>query len=279
MRIFSKILKVLLPLALLGVVFMIVYQVVLKNKTEKEKAVFMNQLEQSKSNQDELLMKKNDEMSEKNELELEKSVLPAENKTVFSDMQMLVPFTVQAPFGKWDNPLFQNGCEEASIAMAMNWVRGKTFTAKSAEKEILDISAWEDKTFGQAVDSSVDDIARILREHYGYQNFEVMKDVNLDDIKLQLKSSRVVLVPMNGKILANPHFTPPGPDQHMLVVVGYDSEADEFITNDPGTKFGANYHYAVSKFMDAIWSYPSGAEHAIYPGRQKSKKAMVSIWK
>lgn len=47
----------------------------------------------------------------------ERAVLPsaAEEKTI--------PFIAHAPGGKWDNPIFRDGCEEASMLMVMGWIR------------------------------------------------------------------------------------------------------------------------------------------------------------
>lgn len=209
----------------------------------------------------------------------EKKSPKAEDKTVFGDIFIDVPFTSQAPSGKWSNPLFENGCEEASVAMAMAWVEGRTFSVANAEKEILDISAWEKEMFGFAIDTSVADTARILREYYKHQNVEVLKDITAQDIKRELSKGRLVIAPADGKLLANPHYTPPGPDQHMLVITGYDSKTDEFVTNDPGTKFGEKYRYDVKTFENAIWSYPSGVEHAVFPGAQNAKRDIISIGK
>ncbi len=38
-----------------------------------------------------------------------------------------VPFTVQAPLGDWTDARQQDGCEEASVLMAMAWVRDEEF--------------------------------------------------------------------------------------------------------------------------------------------------------
>lgn len=210
---------------------------------------------------------------------VEKEFPKVEAETVFVDIFINVPFTSQAPSGKWSNPLFENGCEEASVAMAMAWVEGRTFSVANAEKEILDIAAWEQDMFGFAIDTSVADTARIVREYYKYQNIEVFKDITAIDIKRELSKGRIVIAPADGKLLANPHYTPPGPDQHMLVITGYDSKTDEFVTNDPGTKFGEKYRYDARVFENAIWSYPSGVEHAVFPGAQNAKRDIISIGK
>ena len=51
-----------------------------------------------------------------------------------------VPFTSQAPFANWDDIVFQNACEEASIIMAMRWVNNQSLTQAEANFEIATIS-------------------------------------------------------------------------------------------------------------------------------------------
>src|SRR3989338_7629179 len=48
-----------------------------------------------------------------------------------------VPFTSQAPRGNWKDPRQQAGCEEASVLMAMRWVRGKSLSMAQAEAQII----------------------------------------------------------------------------------------------------------------------------------------------
>ncbi|KKP97626.1 MAG: hypothetical protein US25_C0005G0015 [Candidatus Moranbacteria bacterium GW2011_GWE1_36_7] len=204
-------------------------------------------------------------------------VSPEKEEVVFKNVLLEVPFVLQAPSGNWENPFFQNGCEEVSVIMAMGWIKRKIFSIDEAEKEILKISAWEEGVFGHAVDTSVEDTAKIIREYYNHDDVKILKNITVDDIKKELMSGRLLIVPMDGKILNNPHYTPPGPDEHMLVVLGYDNKTDEFITNDPGTKFGKEYRYAAKSFFKAIWSYPSGSVHAAYPGIENAKKDMISI--
>jgi hypothetical protein len=43
-------------------------------------------------------------------------------KTVRPNINISVPFTSQAPLGQWKDERQQDGCEEASAAMAMAWV-------------------------------------------------------------------------------------------------------------------------------------------------------------
>lgn len=191
--------------------------------------------------------------------------------------QTKVPFTSQAPLGDWSDLRNQNGCEEASVAMAMRWVKDKTFSSPSdAQQEIFDIAKFEEKAFGTFVDATVADVGKILTELYGFKNFAIKEDIVLDDLKNELEKGSIILVPAYGRALKNPYYTQPGPITHMLVLVGYDQETKEFITNDPGTKRGNGYRYNEKVLFDAVWAYPGGQEHS-QPPKSTERKSMLII--
>ena len=50
--------------------------------------------------------------------------------------------------------------------------------------------------------------------------------------------------------LINPNFTGNGPLYHMLVIKGFVD--DKFITNDPGTRNGADFVYTEANLMNSI---------------------------
>ena len=75
---------------------------------------------------------------------------------------------------------------------------------------------------------------------------------------MELEAGHLVIIPTNGQALKNPNFTLPGPERHMLVVKGYDYETEEFITNDPGTRNGADYRYKKDLLFEAIRNYKTG---------------------
>ncbi|MDD5464421.1 MAG: C39 family peptidase [Candidatus Moranbacteria bacterium] len=187
-----------------------------------------------------------------------------------------VPFTSQAPLGDWSDPRNQNGCEEASVAMAMRWIDGKSFSSPNdAQQEIFDIAKFEEKTFGYFIDTDVSDVGKILVDFYDFKNFTISKSFILDDLKKELAKQNIILVPVYGRALKNPNFTQPGPITHMLVIVGWDAKTKEFITNDPGTKRGENYRYDEKVLFDAIWAYPSGKNHPDAPKSIKDKAMLV----
>ena len=169
-----------------------------------------------------------------------------------------VSFFAQAPFGEWNDPTYQNGCEEAAIIMAMSWVRGVGETKDQAKIDIAAITQFEDKIYGWTPDRSAADTARLLEDYYGYQNVEARSGIGSQDIKTEILKGNLLIVPVNGRILKNPFYTPPGPEHHMIVVIGYDASRDEFITNDIGTRQGQNYRYGASRLGAALQDYLTG---------------------
>src|SRR3989338_9613961 len=68
-----------------------------------------------------------------------------------------VPFTTQAPFADWEDDRQQDGCEEASVLMAIRWIRGQGITKQEALDEILAMSAYELEKYGSYHDTSAED--------------------------------------------------------------------------------------------------------------------------
>ena len=175
-----------------------------------------------------------------------------------------VPFTSQAPYGEWDNPIYQDGCEEAASLMAIYWAQGQNISKLEANKELIAMANWQTENYGEFRDTSVDDtMERIIKGYFDYQNILVKKNINLDNIISGLEKGNLIIVPTNGRTLGNPYYTLPGPERHNLVIRGYDRETDEFITNDPGTKRGEGYRYKSSVLFEAIRDYPTGYHLAI----------------
>jgi len=177
-----------------------------------------------------------------------------------------VPFFAQAPFGEWADPIFQNACEEAAVVMAMHWVNGTLLTKEQAKSEILAVSEFEDKTYGPAIDRSVTDTLHLFKDYFNYQNVRARSNISTEDIKQEILKGNLLVVPINGQILKNPFYTPPGPAHHMIVVIGYDGNSDEFITNDIGTRHGQKYRYKASRLEASLQDYPTGSHLPSTPG-------------
>jgi hypothetical protein len=185
-----------------------------------------------------------------------------------------VPFTTQAPNGDWTNLIFQDGCEEASVMMAMKWVRGETtITEIEAIEEIQALALFQEKNYGDYHDRSAEDTTQMIKDYYDYHKVEFRADIHTSHIIEELNNGNIVIVPTNGQTLNNIYFTPPGPPKHMLVVVGYDAETKEFITNDPGTRNGKDYRYPEAVFEEALRDFPTGVNLPVL----ETKKNMIVI--
>lgn len=186
---------------------------------------------------------------------------PQENskEDVLEKSETKVPFIVQAPFANWKDPVFQNACEEASMIMAMGWVKSTTFfSPQEAHDEIEKLVKFEDKNLGFNTDTDTKDMERIFREYFKHEKVESRENISIQDMKDELEKGSVVLVPTFGRVLGNPNYTSPGPVTHMLVITGHDERKKEFVTNDPGTRKGKDYRYDENVLFDAVWNYPSG---------------------
>jgi len=193
------------------------------------------------------------------------AIVSNELSDVVTPRQILldVPFTVQAPFGGWADVRQDYGCEEASMLMAMRWVRGETLTPAQAEQEIIAISEFEKEEYGDFHDTSAQDTLKVMKAYFGYENAFVRFDIGTEDIKAELTRGNVVIVPIDGTKVGNPYYTPPGPPKHKLVIRGYDDATQEFIANDSGTKRGEAYRYPYAVLEGALLDYPTGINEPI----------------
>ena len=156
----------------------------------------------------------------------------------------------------------------------MRWVRGKSLSMAQAEAQIIGMAAWQKKEYGGYVDTSAADTAeRLVKGYAGYAHVQVRYDIGVEDIKKELASGNVVLVPVNGRLLKNPNFTRPGPLQHMLLIRGYNDDTKEFITNDPGTRKGKGYRYPYEVMLKAIRDYPTGNHEEV----KEVRRAMIVV--
>lgn len=197
------------------------------------------------------------------DIKKEETVLPPE-------INLAVPFIVQAPYANWDH-LHDEACEEASLIMLDAWARGQVAISKEeAELAIQNLVKWEKETFGYFEDTTTAESVRVLREYFGLAGAKVVYDVSLEDIRKEVAAGRPIVVPAAGKLLRNPYFRGGGPVYHMLVIKGYTKDS-RFITNDPGTRRGADFAYSFSRLYEAIHDWVPGGE------MEKGRKAMIVV--
>ncbi|MBI5404862.1 MAG: C39 family peptidase [Candidatus Kerfeldbacteria bacterium] len=197
-------------------------------------------------------------------------VLPAE-------VNLNVPFTSQAPHANWDED-HGEFCEEASVLMlGRYWQDRGIVNADDAESALQLLKRWEVLELGYYFDTTATETARILSEFYELKGVEVVRRPTVEDIKRELAAGRPVIVPAAGRELGNPNFTPPGPIYHMLVIKGYTRDG-KFITNDPGTRKGADYVYDINVVMDALHDWvPSGDRTQPRNGTPSGPAAMIVV--
>ena len=206
-------------------------------------------------------------------------VIPAEHAYVpaishASDLpakvRLDVPFTTQAPYGDWSAP-YSEACEEASVAMAMAWVRGHPPTgglipAERADADILRLVNLENYYFGYNSDTALRETVKLITDYYHYPRAKIFYGVSIDDIRRALAAGNIIILPIAGALLPNPNYPNP-PPYHMFVVKGYDDETREFIVNDPGTRHGEDYRYPYDTVENAIHDW-TGSDETVMSGRR-----------
>jgi hypothetical protein len=174
-----------------------------------------------------------------------------------SGANLAVPFTSQAPHANWEMP-YQEACEEASLMMVHAYLVGAgAFTPNEADRQILAMVAWEEDHFGYYKDTTAEETAEIARAYYGHAKSRAVAISSMADVKREVDKGNPVILPAAGKMLPNPYFSGDGPLYHMLVVKGYTKDG-KIITNDPGTRRGADFLYDPDALWNAVHDWNGG---------------------
>lgn len=182
------------------------------------------------------------------EEEVEEIVLP-------DSVDLEVPFIAQAPGGDWSYP-FPYTCEEAAGLMVYYFFEERRpISDDTVKAELRDIVAFEDENYGYHEDTSISQTAKFIEDYFGY-NLKVTYDISHDDIKRELFKGNPVIVPTAGRLLENPHFKPPGPVYHVILIKGYNREG--FISHDPGTAHGEDVLYSYEIMEEAVHDLVDG---------------------
>lgn len=180
-----------------------------------------------------------------------------------------VPFICQAPLQTEENwTLHEESCEEAAVLQAYLYETKQTFTKQEANNEILKMIEWQKKeeNFGGHIDLHAKEMRTFITSYYNLEEDEVkiITNTSIDDIKKEIANGHPIIVPITGDILKNPYY--PYPGYHMLTVIGYTT--DRIITNDNGTRRGANFTYDIDTFKAAM--NDAGGDVLILNLKQKS---------
>lgn len=172
-----------------------------------------------------------------------------------SELNLNVPFISQAPLSNWDQE-HEEFCEEATVLMASKYFKQEELgQLEEIDNELHHIKNWQKEKFGFFESTTLEETARIIEEELNLKS-ETITNPNPDDIKSAIAQNKLVVVPASGRALKNPFFKQPGPIYHMFLIKGY--TADQFITNDPGTKRGENYPYSIDTIMEANHDWNGG---------------------
>lgn len=176
-------------------------------------------------------------------------------------VNLAVPFAPQAPTANWAEP-YQDACEEAAIIMIERFFRGASLSLPEMDAEILRMVKFQEERYGFFKSSNAAETARLAEAFYPHLSARVAYDATADDIRGALAQGSPVLALVNGRKLGNPFYTQPGPERHALVIKGV--TGGKFITNDPGTRRGADFVYPIPTVLNALEDYDGGS-----PGTRK----------
>jgi len=158
-----------------------------------------------------------------------------------------IPFYSQAPLSRWDH-FHEEMCEEASVLNAGLYLEGKKLTQGQFETELKKMQKIEKEEIGEWESTTIAQTKRLVDIYFeGKIKSRVIDNPTLEEIESEIAAGNPVIVPLAGRDIGNPNFTPPGPVYHMLVIKGYDTQ--NFITNDVGTRKGDSYAYKKEVIM------------------------------
>jgi hypothetical protein len=144
-------------------------------------------------------------------------------------------------------------CEEAALLQAVYYDKNITeVDLNKVDQTLRDMVAWQEKHFGVHKDIHADSVKMLMMNYFGYSSDEIViiRKAGLYEIKEQVAAGFPVIAPTYGRLLKNPFYKQPGPEYHMVTVIGYTE--DRIITNDVGTKRGKDYSYTFDIFKTSM---------------------------
>jgi len=174
-----------------------------------------------------------------------------------NNVNLAVPYINEAPDDDWTGP-WKNACEESSIAMVENYYLGRKAVNKwNAKNYMISLFNFQDTIYGSNADADSIRTLKIIQDKTSF-NGKIVKKPTLEQIKKELQQKRPVISLHYGFGLKNKNipFLATGSSYHMMVIVGYDDDKKEFITNDPGDRVaGHNHRYSYDLFMNTLHDF------------------------
>ena len=190
------------------------------------------------------------------------------SSTRASEINMDVPFYVQAPLVQWD-AVHEEACEEASILMVLSYFGRQTFTTPEEVDAALLALVDRAAALGFPVDLTAEQVRTVILDAMPSLDVSLLNDPTVEQLQNALRDGSLIIVPAAGRSLGNPYFQTPGPLYHMLVLRGFTRDG-YVITNDPGTRRGEAYVYRWDKLLDAMHDWNGGSV-------DQGKKVVISI--
>jgi hypothetical protein len=183
------------------------------------------------------------------------SIESASVKTLLPEKVYLeVPFFCQAPLQNDDSwKIHHASCEEAASLQAVYYDKNiKEVNVHRVDSTLRAMIAWQEKHFGIHKDIHADSVKMLLMGYFGYASDEIkiVRKAKIADLKEAVAQGYPVIAPTYGRALHNPFYKQPGPEYHMVTIIGYTKE--RIITNDVGTKRGKDFSYDLDVFQQAM---------------------------
>jgi len=175
-----------------------------------------------------------------------------EIKIIPAELNLKVPFYAQAPFANWDLP-WQETCEEASVLLVANIYFQHNWPREEFNNQILALVEWEKKQFGDYKHTTVGQTAEILNNYLNLKTV-IHENPTFEEVKNILSQGHLIVMTFAGKELGNPNYKNGGPLYHAMVIKGYKA-GEKVITNDVGTRNGADYVYKWKTIEQALHDY------------------------
>ncbi len=173
-----------------------------------------------------------------------------------ASVNLPVPFSPQAPDGKWIEP-WRNACEETSTTLIQLYYsdyENKKVSIADAQKHILKLVNLEEQLFGFSKDTNAEQIVKIINNYLPWEAY-VVENPTLKQLKQELDDKHPIIIVAHGKDLNNPHYKSDQIDYHAFVLSGYDDSTQEFISQEPATRFGLDYRYTYDTIMNAMHDF------------------------
>jgi hypothetical protein len=169
-----------------------------------------------------------------------------------------VPYTVQAPYGKWD-AAHEEYCEAAAVLMVglyMGGDRRSRIPPAEADADMANIVSYERATWPGVLNLSLDKVGAVGNHFYNVA--PTLEEASFDNIEKEIAAGRPVIIPVMthgapGGARIAPYYGSLSV-YHVIVIVGYDAATQTVTTNDAGISQGQNYQYrwpVLESAMDA----------------------------